>query len=148
MATKKTAEVTIETGMPPPQMKEDMSVREGPPANPDDIYKELDAIAAGTAAAPVRQGPVDLSELDRPATPEDEKTLTDQGGRVDGDLITFGEKVFYADAAKRRALPYTANLSTGPRMTKLPEGGTFMSGTKSFRRVPYRTLSGSIRVDN
>lgn len=146
MATKKTA-VAEFVAEPKPVMTEDMSATEvkGGPA-PADVYAELEAIAEGKMAPPVKQMPVSLGDMAPPLLSGE--SIDDAGGVVDGELLSFGEKTFFSDPDKRKALPNNSNLAAGPRVASLPAGGEFLEGTKSFRRVPYRTVKGSIRVDN
>lgn len=149
--SSKTAEVTA---APREQraVVEDTSVKEIPGASPDAVYAELAAAAERAAVAPPELAPVEV--MDSVVAPTgavpNADALAQQGGVVspDGTTIRFGDKVFFADADKRKTVPRTMNLAAGPRIVKMPEPGVFLAATKSFRSVPYRHATGAVRVDH
>lgn len=140
MATKKTQVEQADM----PVAKEDMTAKHVPGASPDDVYAQLEAVAASEPA------PAPVTQADLPVATKEEAAvnLDEFGGREEGDTVRFGQKVFAKDPDKRVVLPSRENLAAGPRRPELPKQGEFLPGLKSFRGVPYRTKTGSIRVDH
>lgn len=131
---------------------EDVTATEIPGASPDSVYAELAQAAEQANSAPPVLAPVEVMESAHVPASADLGTdvLSKNGGQIgdNGNTITFGDKVFFADAEKRKTVPRTMNLAAGPRIIKMPEPGVFLAATKSFRSVPYRLVDGAIRVDH
>lgn len=131
---------------------EDTSATVIPGASPDAVYAELEAARQAAAVAPPELAPVEvLDSVVAPAGAVPTADVLRQNGGIvspDGTTIRFGDKVFFADADKRKTVPRTMNLAAGPRIVKMPEPGVFLAATKSFRGVPYRHPTGAVRVDH
>lgn len=154
MATSKksTPKTEVEViAAPVREMQEDATAKAGgEDISPEAVYAELDKLSKNTGyvESPERMRPVAPAEIQSKDPDVGDAELREHGAVFEGDTVRFGDKVFFGDKDDRRTVPNKMNLAAGPRLTQLPTDGTFLQGTRSFRRVPYRRPSGAIRTDN